>query len=168
MERGKMKKTIIVYYSYEGNTKKIAEAMADHIQVDLMAIKPKKERRSKGLGKYFWGGYEALSGKSPELEPFEKDLGAYEVIILGTPVWAGTYSPPLNTLLEGDFLNKKKIAFFCSHDGGPGKVINKAREAIEKKNTLITAKDFSRPKKDMDSCISQALIWADEILKSLE
>ena len=69
--------------------------MADHIKADLMAIKPIDERKSNGLGKYFWGGYEVISGKAPELESFNKDLSLYEIISLGTPVWAGSFSPPI-------------------------------------------------------------------------
>ena len=64
-------------------------------------------------------------------------------------------------------MKNKEIAFFCTHDGGTGKVIDKALQAIEKGNTLIAAKDFFSPKRNMNACISQALIWVDEMKSTL-
>jgi flavodoxin len=161
-----MKKAIIIYYSHDGNTKKIAEAMAAHLHVDSMEIKPTDERKAKGFGKYFWGGYQVVMGKIPELEPLEKDISSYDMVFLGTPIWAGTYSPPIKTLLEGGIIKDKEVAFFCTHDGGPGKAIDKASGAIERNNTLVGTKDFPAPKKKMEACISEALIWAEQMIES--
>jgi multimeric flavodoxin WrbA len=36
----------------------------------------------------------------PKLEPINVDFQAFDVIFLGSPIWAGTYAPPIKTLLE--------------------------------------------------------------------
>ena len=53
-------KTLIVYYSYEGNTKIIAETIGKSIEADIMELKPEKEMTSKGFMKYVWGGRAAV------------------------------------------------------------------------------------------------------------
>jgi flavodoxin len=44
---------LVVYYSFEGNTKLIAESVAGAVSADIMQLIPKKEHASKGFSKYF-------------------------------------------------------------------------------------------------------------------
>ncbi len=159
-----MKKAIIVYYSYEGTTKRIAEAMADALGADSLEIKPVGEMRAKGLGKYLQGGYEIMKKKAPKLMSMDKNIDDYDIVFLGTPVWASTYTPPIKTLLEGGYINDKEVAFFFCHNGGPGKALQKAKEAIDKNNILIGQKGFTNPGKNMEACIAEALLWCEKIV----
>jgi flavodoxin len=160
-----MKKAIVVYYSYEGTTKRIAEAIADSLGADLLEIKPIGEMQAKGFGKYLKGGYEVMQKKAPELMPMDKNIDDYDLVFLGTPVWASSYTPPIKTLLEGGYITNKEVAFFFCYNGGPGKALQKAKEAIEKNNTLIGEKGFVNPGKNMDYCIVEALEWAGKVAK---
>ena len=49
-------KKLIVYYSLEGNTKMIAESMAQEIGADLLELTPLQDVSKKGFSKYIWGG----------------------------------------------------------------------------------------------------------------
>ena len=92
-------KTAIVYYSMSGNTKYVADKIADGIknsgEVDIIRIEPKKAYPDKGAKKFFWGGKSAVMGETPALQPYEFNLEKYDRIIFGTPVWASTFVPPL-------------------------------------------------------------------------
>ena len=55
---------IVIFYSFEGNTKLIAENIAKTIGADLLELKLKKEMKSKGFMKYFWGGKAAIMKKA--------------------------------------------------------------------------------------------------------
>lgn len=134
-----MSKMLVVYYTFEGTTKRVAEAIAEKTASDIMAIKPVKEIKSNGFSKYFWGGSQVVMGKKPELVPFSKAIDDYDVIFVGSPIWAGTYAPPIKTLLEEDFIKGKKVGYFYCHEGGDGKAAEKAKKAIEKKNDFISA-----------------------------
>lgn len=88
-------KTAIVYYSMSGNTRYAAERIAQTIGADLIPLVPTKAYPDSGFKKFFWGGKSALMGDKPALEPYAFDPNAYDLVILGTPVWAGTIAPPL-------------------------------------------------------------------------
>lgn len=113
-------KTLIVYYSLEGNTKYVAEKIAEQTGADLLCLEPEKVYPTGKVTKYLWGGKGAVMGDTPELKPYTADLSEYEMIVFGTPVWASTFTPPLRTFIKKhkDELKSKKIALFACSAGG--------------------------------------------------
>lgn len=160
-------KKIVIFYSFEGNTKLIAENIAKTIGADLLELNPKKEMKSKGFMKYIWGAKEALMKTKPELLPFEKDIQKYDLLLIGTPVWAWTYAPPLNAFFAAHSLSNKKIALFCCHGGGKGKIFDKMKETL-KDNQILGEIDFQDPLKiATENNIQKAKDWAENIIKTL-
>ncbi|MFX0059578.1 MAG: flavodoxin family protein, partial [Candidatus Heimdallarchaeota archaeon] len=95
-----MSRILIVYYSLTGHTKFIAETIKAAINADILALKPVKELKSDSSMKYMWGGAQATMKKKPKLEEFSIDPLAYDLIFLGTPVWAWTFTPPIRSFLS--------------------------------------------------------------------
>ncbi len=110
--------SLIVYFSLEGNTKWAATQIAGQTGADVLELVPKKAYPSAGFGKFFWGGKSAVFGESPELEPYDADLSQYERVILATPIWAGTFAPPLRTFIQSANLSGKHLAFVACSGGG--------------------------------------------------
>ena len=122
-------KAAIVYYSLSGNTKYVAEKMAAILDAALVPLVPEKAYPDSGFKKIFWGGKSALMGEKPKLTPYAFDPNACDLVILGGPVWAGTFPPLLRTFIEEnrDALQSKRMAAFFCCSGGPGKVLEKFR-----------------------------------------
>ena len=157
-------KKLVIYYSLEGNTRRIAETIARTIEADLLELKPKTEIPSSGFMKYFWGGKAAMMKTQPELCPMGKDVQNYDVIFIGTPVWAWTYAPPLNTFFTTHPFSQKKVALFCCHGGGKGKIFDKMKEVLTG-NQILGEIDFRDPlKHDTDANIEKAKAWAEKVL----
>lgn len=116
-----MKKRAVVYYSFEGNTKKAAELLAEKLGADIVELRTVKEIPRKGIGKFFVGGGQALFKKCPPLWDIGSDMGKYEEIILGTPIWAGKCAPAINRFLKAYPVEEKVIAVFTSSGGGDNK-----------------------------------------------
>ena len=115
-------KILIVFYSLTGNTKKVAQAIAAAVKGEILEIKLKKPLPNRGFSKYFWGGKQVVWGESPELLPLGKNPADYDMIFLGTPVWAGDFAPAVRSFLSQAKLADKKVALFCAHGGDdPGK-----------------------------------------------
>ena len=110
-------KTILVYYSLEGNTAYAAEKVAASIGADLLRLVPKKAYPDKGFRKFFWGGKSAVMAETPALEPYEFDAAAWERVIFGFPVWAGNVAPPIRTFIKDNPLAGKQIAAFACQSG---------------------------------------------------
>ena len=123
-------KTLVLYYSYSGTTAKIARAIADELGADSEQLCVAHEKKREGFGKYFFGGMQAVMKQKPDLIPLTVDPAAYELIIIGTPVWAGTCAPAIRTLLEFYPLAGKKTAFFYTHQGGPGHTESELASAL--------------------------------------
>ena len=124
--------TAIVYYSMSGNTKYVADKIAEKIEADIVRIEPVKAYPDKGAKKFIWGGKSAVMGEKPQLRPYEFSADKYDRIILGTPVWASNFAPPIRTFIkENPEIGGKKIAVFtCFSGGGADKAIEKMKKYI--------------------------------------
>lgn len=127
-------KTAIVYFSLNGNSDFTANKIAEKIDADLIRLIPVKAYPKTYWKQLFWGGKSVVMGEKPKLEPYTFDAAKYDRIILGTPVWASTFAPPLKTfILENkDKLKGKKIAAFtCFTQSGDEKTYKKLKEILE-------------------------------------
>ena len=130
-------KTAIVYYSMSGNTKYVADKIAEKIEADIIRIEPVKVYPDKGANRFVWGGVSAVIGEKPALHPYECNVEKYDRIILGTPVWASNFAPPIRTFVkENPDIHEKKVAIFTYFSGGG------ADKAIEKMKKYIGIKEF--------------------------
>ncbi len=153
-------KKLVICYSFEGNTKFIAEVMSEAIGADILEIKPKKELPSKGFSKYFWGGRQVIMKKKPELMPLEVNPLDYDLIIMGTPIWAGSVTPPIATLLATVDFKGKLVGLYNCHASKQGKPLMSMREQL-KDSPIIGEIDFSNPlTKDKDRSVIRAREWA--------
>ena len=124
-------KTLIVYYSLEGNTRWAAERIAEKLDADTLRLVPKAAYPDKGFKKFLFGGKSAVMKETPELEPYEVDLAQYERVILATPVWAGTMAPPLRAFLQKEDLSGKRFALVASSMGGsPGRTFENIKALL--------------------------------------
>ncbi len=125
-------KILTVYYSYDGNTRFIAETIANELNADIMELKPVKEMKSKGFLKYVWGGAMVAMKRKPRLLPFDKNPADYDLIIIGTPVWNSTMAPPVRSFLDNCSSAVKRAALFCCYSGGVSKTFAEMKELLGK------------------------------------
>ncbi len=86
-------KTLVVYYSRTGTTKKAAEIAAKELNADMEEIVDEIKR--KGILGYIKSGSHALRKKLTKIEKLEKDAKDYDLIIIGSPVWANNMPPAI-------------------------------------------------------------------------
>ena len=108
----------VIYFSLEGNTKFAAQRLAGELRADQLPLIPVKKYPMGKFSKYFWAGKSAFFREAPKLEAYRFDADKYNAILLGTPIWASTFAPPLRTFLRANRLAGKKVAFFASCSGG--------------------------------------------------
>ncbi|MBR5115676.1 MAG: NAD(P)H-dependent oxidoreductase, partial [Lachnospiraceae bacterium] len=157
-------KAAIVYYSMSENTAYVAERLregmlaqlkkddeqagsAEASVVDVIRIIPEKAYPDSGSSKFLWGGKSAIMKEKPKLEPYQFDADRYDRILIGTPVWAWTMSPPIRTFIDEnrDKLSGKQIGVFVCSGGGGVKAIAKIREFLPV-DKLRDALDLIEPK----------------------
>lgn len=122
-----MSRVLVVYYSRTGRTGKVAEHIADRSGADIEAIREPRGRL--GLFGYFRSAREALKQKRVPVTRMLHDPGDYEIVLLGTPVWAGHVSSPMRACLEANKGAFRRVAFFCTqHASGAEKVVREMAE----------------------------------------
>ena len=152
-------KTAIVYYSLQGNTRYVAEKVAGGTGADLIELIPVKAYPDKGMIKFIWGGSAVTFKRKPDLKPYSFNASDYDLVILATPVWAGSFTPPLRTFLEDNDLTGKKIAVIATSAGGDSsKCINALKEASKAESlaaqlSLIDPKD--KPSEENEKLIAE-------------
>ena len=129
-------KTLIVYYSLEGNTKFAVDKIVEKLgaaQTEVLQLIPKKAYPDSGFKKFFWGGKSAVMKEVPELEPFSADFARVSKIILATPVWASTFAPPLRTFIRKylpEITGREVSLVACSAGGNADKCFDNMKREL--------------------------------------
>ena len=139
-------KTAIVYYSMHGNVRYVSEKVAKELGADLIELIPVKAYPDKGAMQFIWGGSAVTFKKKPELEPYTFNVSDYDLVIIGTPVWASNFTPPLRTFFENNDLTGKKIAVIATSAGGDSAKCVEAVKAAAGADSLAAVLSLVDPK----------------------
>lgn len=127
-------KSVIIYYSYTGNTKKAAEILCGYLrqkgEVDIIELKPLDESE-----KFLGQAGRAFRHKRALLQPVNFNLSGYDLLCFGTPVWAFGPAPAMNTYLDNcKGINGKGVVLFTTYGSGTGnqRCLDYMREALSK------------------------------------
>jgi flavodoxin len=160
-----MSKALVLCYSFEGYTLQMANFIKEALQIEIIEIKPSNELKTKGFYKYIWGGRQVIFKKKPELKPIQVDFDLYDTIFIGSPIWAGTYAPPIRTLLEDGLLKNKKIAYFYTHEGGASKASIRGKQTIEIHNKFIGSLSILNKASMLDQNKNEIILWSKKMLE---
>lgn len=139
-------KTIVVYFSLEGSSEYVTDKIAEFTKADTLRLEPVKDYPRGNFSKFFWGGKSVVFGEKPKLASYNFDAAKYDMIIIGTPVWAGSFTPPIKTFLSENDLSNKKVAFFACHSGGGAeKCFDKLKQEMPSCKVIATL-DLIQPK----------------------
>ena len=94
-------KTLIVYFSWGGNTKTVANHIHDLIGGDIVEVETVIP---------YPDTYEEVKTKVDNMDE-------YDTLIVGTPIWGGHLTPAMKSFLASYNLSGKAIAPFCTHGG---------------------------------------------------
>lgn len=136
-----MSKQLVAYFSATGTTKKAAERLAGAIGADLFEIKPAVPYTQADLNwmdKHSRSSVEMNDPKSrPAIAGMPADLGAYDTVFVGFPIWWYVAPTIISTFLEsGDFSGKKLIPFATSGGSGMGKTLAGLKAVCPKANWI--------------------------------
>ena len=153
-------KKLVVYYSRTGNTKFVAEKIANQLNADISEIIDRKNR--KGRLVFLTGGFAALREKLTKIET-SKSIDDYDLIIVGSPVWAGKITPAIRTFLVNNDFSDKQVAFFITLGGDkPKKALINMEKIIEPKNP-IEELGIINALKNPENIEQQIVDWCEKI-----
>lgn len=133
-------KTLITYYSYSGITDKVAKAYADILrkknEVTIQRLKPKEE-----ITTFIGQCRAAFARKRAELQgSIIFDIKNYDLILIGSPVWAFAPTPAINTYLDNlSGLEGKRAVILLTSGSGAG-----VKKCFKNIRTVLESKGASR------------------------
>jgi len=134
---------LVVYYSRTGKTRMVAEKLAALLGADLEEITERK-RRGGPLG-FLGACRDAFFGGRGDLMAAPATEGR-QIVLVGTPVWAGGPTPAVRAFLAGAGLAGKRVCAFCTFDGGEANTFAKMAELVP--GGLAETLALKKPAKD--------------------
>ena len=122
-------KKLFLYFSLTGN----GDLVAEHLKAKGFEIRKVEMKRRLPKSFFFGvltGGFLAGLGVKSKLKEYDRNIEGYDEIIIGSPIWNGRFSSPLNRLLKEVDFKGKKIRFVFTAGSGEGK------HALEKASKL--------------------------------
>lgn len=124
-----MSKKLVAYFSASGVTKRVAEQLAQAAGADLFVIEPAVPYTKADLD---WTNKRSRSSvemndpsSRPEIAGRLDNMGEYDTIFLGFPIWWYVAPTIINTFLESyDFSGKAIVPFATSGGSGLGKTVD--------------------------------------------
>jgi len=158
-------KTSIIYNSYSGNTRSVAEHLAAVCGGNLVEVRSKQY--SSKLTAYTVGCYRAMKGLSDPIEPERIDVSSDDVIVIGTPVWAGRPTPAINAAVAAlQSCAGKKAVIFATCGGNERETLPLLRKALEARGVTVVGEFALDRKAVKDPGRIDALIRAVQVAGS--
>lgn len=152
------KKVLVVYYSYSGHTQQAAQMVADACGgADMRRIEESLPRSKTSA--YTAGCRDAMRGKASAIKPMEFNCDGYDLVFIGSPMWAWNQAPAVNGFIEQANLQGKNVVVFYTMDGkGEEKPLERFSATVRAKGAKVVG--------------SFAIRWAkrsvDEIRKEVD
>lgn len=153
-------KKLVAYFSASGVTEKAAKRLAAAIGADLFEIKPAVLYTDADLNWRDSKSRSTLEMKNPEARPEIADkldnMGDYDEIFVGFPIWWYVAPRIIDTFLESyDFSGKVLVPFATSGGSGMGKTLDGLKKncpnAVWKEGKLVNGLSDSKLKDWADS-----------------
>jgi flavodoxin len=129
-------KTSIIYHSYSGITRGIAQKIQEACGGDLVEVKLKQNYSS--LTAYTLGCYRAMKEECDPIEPEIIDVSASDLIVIGTPVWAFKATPAINAAIAAlKGCDGKKAVIFATCGSSAKDTLPILKKALEAKGVTV-------------------------------
>lgn len=144
-----MSKILVAYFSASGVTKNAAEKLAKAANADLFEIKPVRPYTDADLD---WTDKKSRStvemndlSSRPEIANKCENMGSYDVVFVGFPIWWYVEPRIIDTFLESyDFSEKTVIPFATSGSSGLGKTAENFKKLLGANTTVKNGKLLTR------------------------
>ena len=154
--------TLVVYYSLSGNTKQIADNIADKTDAAMFEIKTTAEIE-QGPKFYLDIKKQLKNKKYPSIEEKMPDFQEYDTIFVGFPVWWYTIATPVLAFLQTADFNGKKVVPFSTQGSNYGTSFTDF-EQMAKNAKIAKGNSFNNVDKKYDKAVDNKITdWLNNL-----
>ena len=136
-------KSLVVFYSQTGSTKKVADAFQKARNADVFEIKTATPYPSTYDSTVAAVRVQRESKQWPALANPKADLAKYDTVFLGYPIMFGTFAPPIYSFLDSNDLSGKVVVPFCTYGSGGRKASAAELKTLEPNANVTLAYGIS-------------------------
>ena len=152
-------RTLIVYFSWSGNTRTVANIIHEITGSNIVEIEPEEpypDVYNEVVARF---QNERDNNILPSLRTQVENMNDYDTLIVGSPIWGGLLSPPVKSFLAGYDLSGKKILPFCTHGGsGTAQSVDNIREVCPYSEILqplaVYGSRAENSRNEIEECVS--------------
>ena len=137
-------KSIFIYYSLSGNGDVVAEYLKKK-KIDIRKVYTAEELPKNNILRILSGGFLAGINHKDKLIKFNKEIGEYKRVIIGSPIWNGKLSCPINTVLDELDLTNKELIFILYSGSGQAP---KTEKMLKEKYTNVRIINLKEPNRN--------------------
>lgn len=149
-------KSVVVYFSQTGATKKLAQVFKEARHADefeLQLVKPFPSTYDSTIATV---RAERESKQWPALVNAKLDVDKYDTVFLGYPIMFGTFTTPIYTFLEANDLSGKVVVPFCTYGSGGRKASAGELKTLEPNANVTLAYGISNKRINAEGGIEKA------------
>ena len=160
-------KSVVVYFSQTGTTKKLAGVMKQAVNADEIELKLVTPYPSTYDSTIAMVGAQRESKQWPALENAKLDLAKYDTVYLGYPIMFGSFAPPIYSFLDSNDLSGKVVVPFCTYGSGGRKASAAELKTLEPNANVTLAMGVSNKRMTRDDGDSIAKVEVETFLANL-
>ena len=154
-------KSLVVYFSWSGNTRNVAESVQQQTGSDMFEIVPKTPYSTDYDTVVDDAKVEQQNNARPEIASGIENIDDYDTIYVGFPNWWGDMPMILYTFFDTYDLSGKTVALFCTSGGsGLSNTVNEVKELEPNANVTEGLHIGSGASSDPDNAVAQ---WLEKI-----
>ena len=136
LKEGSNNKVLVVYYSYSGTTKRVAEHLQELTNGDIYDIQPETKYSEDSNVATARLMAERASNNMPKLMGDLPDISKYDLILIGTPVWNSDIANPVMSYLQENNFEGKKVAPFWTYITNEGQTEESYKKLVKNGEVL--------------------------------
>jgi flavodoxin len=146
-------KVLTVYFTRSGNTEKVVKKLHESIEGDIEQIKESTSR--KGIVGWLKTGGSNAKREATEIHETNYDPAEYDLVILASPIWAGTISSPMRSYILKNRDKLEQTAIFITNDSGAVETaFSEVHELLQSKPLVESSLQRSKMKAEFESTVT--------------
>jgi flavodoxin len=168
-------KTLVVWYSFTGNSKSIANALRSHIAADAFEVQPAEDGLDYAANNYAIGSSliaairkdPSSASSYPAIKDVDPALDGYDTVIIVTPLWWSQMAAPMQSFLfkYGSKMAGKTIGLIVTSASSGISEVEKDAKRLVPQGKFLSESLWIRSSQ-VRSAASLAAAWYDRMFKT--
>lgn len=161
-------KSAVVFFSYDGNTRYLAGKISRELNSELIELSVVRQRHATDRETFAWRTRQVSTSPIPEVRFADFAFHEADLIVVGTPVWAGSMAPAVRSFFRSYDFFRTNFALFACYAGRVGSALQHMKDMLIG-NTIIGELSIREPlQHNREGASHEVTMWARQLFDTLQ